>query len=79
MDIPPGTALAIQRERRRLGLARSLLKCLSVASMYDEKIDASSAGVAEVACRLIEETINHLELAELCRGGEKSEPAGATT
>lgn len=40
-------------ERVRIALARSLLKNLVAASMYDMAIDASSAGVAEVAHRLI--------------------------
>ena len=40
-------------ERVRVALARSLLKTLVEASMYDIAIDASSTGTAEVAHRLL--------------------------
>ncbi len=40
-------------ERVRVHLARSLLNSLYMASMYDPAIDTSSAGMAEIAHRLI--------------------------
>ena len=50
----PALATSVaQSERKRMYLARSLLRDLWAASKYDPQIDASSAGVAEVAQRLI--------------------------
>lgn len=57
MELPHRVAAAI----RCLGVATSILNNLSVASMYDKRIDSSSAGVAEVAGRLIDEAITTLD------------------
>ncbi len=77
LDIPPCLAAAIKEWRSRLGVASALLHCLSVASMYDESIDSSSAGVAEVAGRLIDETIKQLEPVEPSRSAAKNQLARA--
>lgn len=45
--------------------------------MCVEEIDASSAGVAEVTCRLVAKTSGHLEAAEFSCAGEKESPGGA--
>ena len=50
---PALTASVAKSERKRMYLARSLLRDLWAASKCDPHIDASSAGVAEVAQRLI--------------------------
>jgi len=57
MEVPQRVTAAI----RRLGIARSLLHTLSVAAGYDRHIDTSSAGVAEIAGRLIDEAVMELE------------------
>jgi hypothetical protein len=57
-----------------LAIARSLLDNLSVASSYDDRIDSSSAGVAEIAGRLIAEAV-----AELNPTGAKRTEDSATT
>jgi hypothetical protein len=46
---------------RRLGIASSILRTLSVAAAYDRHIDTSSAGVAEIAGRLIDEAVIELD------------------
>src|SRR5579862_1211576 len=46
-------ASAGELERQCLALARTHLKCLVQASLYDKKIDPLSAGVAETVFRLI--------------------------
>ena len=57
MEVPQRVTAAI----RRLGIASSLLHTLSVAAGYDRHIDTSSAGVAEIAGRLIDEAVMELE------------------
>lgn len=57
LDLPQRVAAAV----RRLGIASDLLQNLSVASMYDMRIDSSSAGVAEIAGRLIDEAVMELD------------------
>jgi hypothetical protein len=57
IELPHRVAAAI----KRLGIASSLLRTLSVASGYDRHIDTSSAGVAEIAGRLIDEAVMELD------------------
>jgi hypothetical protein len=69
-NLSPKVIRAIERERRRLDRATALLKCLTVASMYDDAIDAG--GVAEVAYRLVEKAIGRLDVVELRRAAKRS-------
>jgi hypothetical protein len=57
-------------------LASSLLSCLSTASMYDPAIDTSSAGVCEVALRLIASVSAGVEPAELRSAGHADTRTG---
>lgn len=52
-DLPPHVVAAIRGGLTSLRLASTMLTCLSSAANHDSKIDTSSVGVAEVACRLI--------------------------
>jgi hypothetical protein len=63
-DIPPHLASAIKEWRQCLGAVSHTLGCLSVAAMYDKAIDTASAGVADIARRIIDETIKQMELVE---------------
>ena len=76
-DLPPYIALMIRQVRRRLRVANSLLKCLSVASMYDPQIDTSSAGVAGVASRLICSALEQLDPSKLLSAERKGEAHGS--
>jgi hypothetical protein len=64
-DIPPRMQRIIERERRRLGRATALLRCLVVASMYDEELDVTD--IAEVVRRLVDRAIDRLDAVELRR------------
>lgn len=59
-DLPPDVAAAIRDGLTSLRLASTMLTCLSSAANHDVKIDTSSVGVAEVACRLIGAAIDQL-------------------
>jgi hypothetical protein len=59
---------------KRLGIARAILHTLSVASSYDRNIDSSSAGVAEIAGRLIDEALAELDPS---RSTKEPSPTGA--
>lgn len=52
-EIPSDVLAAIREGLTCLRLATTILTCLSAAANHDVRIDTSSAGVAEVACRLI--------------------------
>lgn len=71
----PRVARAIDRERGRLGRAAALLRCLIVASMYDDEIEVTE--VAEEACRLVNKAIDRLDIVELCRIAKKGARASA--
>lgn len=62
--IPPHLAPVIKEWRECLGAVSHTLGCLSVAAMYDKAIDTASAGVADIARRIIDETIKQIELVE---------------
>jgi hypothetical protein len=64
MDIPPHLASAIKEWRECLGAVSHTLGCLLMAAMYDKAIDTASAGVAEIARRIIDQTIKQIELVE---------------
>lgn len=64
MDIPPCIAAAMKEWRQCLGAVSHTLRCLSVAAMYDKAIDTASAGVADIARRIIDETVKEIELLE---------------
>jgi hypothetical protein len=68
-ELSPRIVRVIDRERARLGRATAVLKCLTVASIYDDKIDVSD--VVEVAYRLVLKAIDHLDSIELLRAAEK--------
>ena len=68
-DLPRRVATAL----RVLGIASSILQNLSVASSYDRRIDSSSAGVAEIADRLIAEAVAELNPPP---GSTATEPSG---
>ena len=63
-DISPHFLSAIKECRKCLGAVSQILRCLSVAAMYDRAIDTASSGVADIARRIIDETIKQLELVE---------------
>ena len=64
MDIPPCIAAAMKEWRQCLGAVSHTLRCLSVAAMYDKDIDTASAGVADIARRMIDKTVKQIELVE---------------
>ena len=64
MGIPPHLAAVLKECRECLGAVSHTLGCLLVAAMYDKAIDTASAGVAEIARRMIDETIKQLKLVE---------------
>jgi hypothetical protein len=72
-ELSPRVARAIDRERGRLGRAAAVLRCLLVASMYDDEIDVTE--VAEAACRLVNKAIDRLDIVELCRIAKKGATA----
>jgi hypothetical protein len=59
-DIPPDVDIAIRGGLTCLRLATTMLTCLSSAANHDFKIDTSSVGAAEIACRLIAEAVDQL-------------------
>lgn len=61
LEIPQHIASVIKDCQSRLGAVSQTLRCLSVAAAYDRTIDAASAGVADIARRLIDETNKQLD------------------
>jgi hypothetical protein len=57
--------------------ARAILKALSVASMYDPAIDSASAGIADLALRLIDSSLDELSPSQRCRAADERQPPGA--
>ena len=64
MYIPPHLASVIKEWRECLSAVSHTLGCLSVAAMYDKTIDTASAGVADIARRMIDGTTKQMELVE---------------
>lgn len=75
--IPPGAAQTIEHERRRLQQASAVLKCLTIAVLYEDWYDEGidTADVALVVRRLVDEAIAALDLVALTRSDAVSPEA----
>jgi len=61
LEMPQHIASVIKDCRSCLGAVSQTLRCLSVAGAYDRTIDTASTGVADIARRMIDETITQLD------------------